>query len=114
MGIVVASLGIDYIRRDERGLFPLLRSFVASGLTAAASNAVPHGMPKQPRRVWFAAAGNGVQAAEASLDTSQGAADPTGALPGGRLGYDATNIYVFAPAGVTVVEIHAEFEAFGW
>jgi len=88
---------------------PTVNSFVAAGLTAGASNVVPHGLPRAPRRVWLMGVGNAAQAAAASLDTSLGLADPTGFRPGGKTGYDATNIYIFPPAGVTAVVVHVEY-----
>lgn len=109
MAITFTSLGIDDLIVDNRGIFPVTRSFVAAGLTANASNIVPHGLPRTPRRVWLLPVGNAAQSAASSLDTSQGNADPTGNLPGGKLGFDATNIYIFPPAAVTVVIVHVEY-----
>ncbi len=99
----------DDLLVDERGGTPRMQSFVAAGLTGGASNAVPHGLPRAPRRAWFTAVGNATLGAPPSLDTSQGSADPTGLLPGGKLGYDATNVYIFAPTGVTAVMVHLEW-----
>jgi len=91
------------------GSFLSKGTFAISGLTANASNTVAHGLPRTPRRVLLTGVGNAAQAAAASLDTSQGAADPTGLLPGGKLGFDATNLYIFPPAGVTAVIATVEY-----
>jgi hypothetical protein len=39
--------------------------------------------------------GNGAAGALVSLDTSKGVTDPSGALAGGKLGFDQTNVYVY-------------------
>ena len=64
----------------------------------APSNTVPHGLPRTPKRVWFTGYGSGANAPDCSLDTSTVAA-----------GFDATNIYIFTPAGVTAVLAHVEY-----
>jgi hypothetical protein len=39
--------------------------------------------------------GNGAPGVLASLDTSQGAADPSNSFAGGKLGFDKNSIYVY-------------------
>lgn len=97
MSISVSSANPDLVT-DNRGIFPALTTLSVMGLTAAATNPVPHGLPRIPRRVWFTAVGSGVNAANCSLDTSSVAA-----------GFDATNIYIFTPAAVTSVLAHVEY-----
>jgi hypothetical protein len=97
MAISVTSSAGD-ILVDNRGVFPDLVTLSISGLTANATNPVPHGLPRTPKRVWFTAVGSGAYAADCSLDTSTAAA-----------GFDATNIYVFTPASVTSVLAHVEY-----
>jgi hypothetical protein len=48
--------------------------------------------------VWFTAVGDGANAPNCSLDRATAAA-----------GFDATNIYIFTPAGVTAVLAHVEY-----
>jgi hypothetical protein len=48
--------------------------------------------------VWFTSVGSGANAPNCSLETSSVAA-----------GFDATNIYVFTPEGVTDVLVHVEY-----
>jgi hypothetical protein len=67
-------------------------------MTGAASNTVAHGLPRNPKRVWFTAIGSGANVANCSLDTSTVAA-----------GYDGTNIYIYTPTGVTTVLAHVEY-----
>ena len=109
MAIAMNLLGGGDLLVDERGQRRRVESFAATGLTAGASNAAPHGLPHRPRRVWFTAVGNAALATPPSLDTSQGDADPTGSLPGGKLGMDATNIYIIMPAGETVALVNVEW-----
>jgi hypothetical protein len=97
MAISVTSSAGDVLV-DNRGAMPDLATLDITGLTANASNTVPHGLPRTPRRVWFTALGSGVNAANCSLDTSS--------VPAG---YDATNLYIFTPASVTSVLAHVEY-----
>jgi len=97
MGISVSSSSPD-ILVDNRGIMPDLVTLTITGLTAEASNPVPHGLPRTPKRVWFTAVGSGVNAPNCSLDTSTVAA-----------GYDATDLYICTPAGVTSVLAHVEY-----
>jgi hypothetical protein len=97
MGISVLSASPD-ILMDNRGIMPDLVSLAITGMTANASNTVPHGLPRTPKRVWFTAVGSGVNAPNCSLDTSAVAA-----------GYDRTNLYICTPAGVTGVLAHVEY-----
>ena len=97
MAISVTSSASDVLV-DNRGAMPDLATLDITGLTANASNTVPHGLPRTPRRVWFTALGSGVNAANCSLDTSS--------VPAG---YDATNLYIFTPASVTSVLAHVEY-----
>jgi len=48
--------------------------------------------------VWFTGIASGANAPACSLDTSSVAA-----------GFDATNIYIFTPSGVTSVLVHVEY-----
>jgi len=97
MAISVSSANSD-ILMDNRGIMPDLVTLTITGMTATATNTVPHGLPRTPKRVWFTAVGSGVNAADCSLDTSTVAA-----------GFDGTNLYVFTPASVTSVLAHVEY-----
>jgi hypothetical protein len=97
MAISVSSASAD-ILVDNRGVFPDLVTLSITGMTASATNTVPHGLPRTPKRVWFTGVGSGVNAAACSLDTSTVAA-----------GFDATNLYIFTPASVTAVLAHVEY-----
>jgi hypothetical protein len=92
------STGNPDILLDNRGVILHLVTLTITGMNAGASNAVPHGLPLTPRRVWFTAIGSGVNAAGCSLDTSTVAA-----------GFDGTNIYIYTPANVTSVLAHVEY-----
>jgi hypothetical protein len=107
MAIAASEINTDVIC-DNRG--PYLRSatLVVTGLTASGANTIPHGLPVAPRRVWFTPVGDAALGALASLDTSQGNTDPTGTLVGGKLGYDATNVYVYV-GSMTQLLLHAEY-----
>jgi len=97
MAISVSSASSD-ILVDNRGVMPDLVTLTITGMTANASNTVPHGLPRAPKRLWFTALGSGVNAPNCSLDTSSVAA-----------GYDGTNLYVFTPAAVTSALAHVEY-----
>jgi len=97
MAISVTSASPD-ILMDNRGVMPDLVTLTITGMTANASNTVPHGLPRTPKRVCFTAVGSGVNAPNCSLDTST--------VPAG---YDGTNLYVCTPAGVTSVLAHVEY-----
>jgi hypothetical protein len=97
MAISVSSSASD-ILVDNRGVFPDLVTLSITGMTANASNTVPHGLPRTPKRVWFTGVGSGVNAAACSLDTSVVAA-----------GFDGTNIYIYTPASVSSVLAHVEY-----
>ena len=97
MSIAVSSANQDLVV-DNRGYLPALATLDVTGMTAGATNTVPHGLPRIPRRVWFTGIASGANAAACSLDTSSVAA-----------GFDATNIYIFTPAGVTSVLVHVEY-----
>jgi hypothetical protein len=97
MAISVSSSNPD-ILVDNRGMHPDLVTLTVTGMTAGASNTVPHGLPRVPKRVWFTAIGSGVNAANCSLDTSTVAA-----------GFDGTNLYIFTPASVTSVLAQVEY-----
>jgi hypothetical protein len=97
MAISVSSASAD-ILVDNRGIMPDLVTLTITGMTASASNPVPHGLPRTPKRVWFTGVGSGVNAAACSLDTSTVAA-----------GFDGTNIYIYTPASVTAVLAHVEY-----
>ncbi len=97
MPISVSSANPD-ILLDNRGIMPDLVTLTVTGMTASASNTVPHGLPRVPKRVWFTAVGSGANAPSCSLDTSTVAA-----------GYDGTNLYICTPAAVTSVLAHVEY-----
>jgi hypothetical protein len=97
MSISVTAAARDLVV-DNRGYFPVLATLTVTGMTANASNSVPHGLPRAPKRVWFTAIGSGAYAADCSLDTSTASA-----------GFDGTNIYIYTPAGVTSVLAHVEY-----
>jgi hypothetical protein len=115
MGIVFKKVNGD-VYKEQYGPIVHLDTFVASGLTAASQQTVPHGLglggvgqPPGIRRVWLQCCGNAAAAATSTLDTSQGLADPTGTLPGGKLGFDNTNIYVVTGSSVTTLIIHVMY-----
>ena len=97
MSIAVSRANSDLVV-DNRGYFPAITTLTVTGMSGGATNAVPHGLPRIPRRVWFTAIASGANAADCSLDTSTVAA-----------GYDTTNIYIFTPAGITTVLAHVEY-----
>ena len=107
MAISVNQIRSDVVC-DNRG--PYLRSatLVVAGLTGSAANTIPHGLPTTPRRVVLQSIANGAVGALATLDSSQGLADPTGKLAGGKLGWDATNIYVYVGADTQLLA-HVEY-----
>ena len=106
MGITLKSLGRD-VRQSLTGPNIWAESFVATGLTANAANTLPFpvSLPQVPNRVSLTAVGNGAAGALVSLDTSQGATDPTGSFAGGKLGYDKINTYVFIGAATQCVVV---------
>ena len=75
----------------------MTETFAATGLTASGANTVPFpvALPAVPRRVFLTPVGNGAAGATVSLDTGQGATDPTNSFAGGKLGFDKTNLYVY-------------------
>jgi hypothetical protein len=97
MGISVFEAQQDLLV-DNRGMIPVVATLTVTGLTENATNTVPHGLPRAPKRVCFTGIGSGVNAAACSLDTSS--------VPAG---YDATNIYIFTPPDVTSVLVHVEY-----
>ena len=94
----------------ENQMLIFRETFAATGLTANAANTVPFPslLPTVPRRVFLTPVGNGAAAALVSLDTSQGAADPTGSFAGGKLGVDATNVYLYI-GNATQCEITVDY-----
>jgi hypothetical protein len=73
------------------------RTFQATGLTPNGANTVPFPdrLQSVPLRVFLTPVGNGAAGALVSLDTSQGAADPSNSFAGGKLGFDQNNLYVY-------------------
>jgi hypothetical protein len=96
-GITVSRASSDLLV-DNRGYMPVVATLTVTGMTGAASNTVAHGLPRIPKRVWFTAIGSGANVANCSLDTASAAA-----------GFDATNIYIYTPTGVTTVLVHVEY-----
>jgi hypothetical protein len=47
--------------------------------------------------------GNGCPGPQVTFDSSQGAADASGALSGGKLGYDQNNVYLFVSCGTECI-----------
>jgi hypothetical protein len=70
-----------------------------SGLTTNGANTIPHGLPRDPRRVVPIPVNSGGIGVLLTLDTSQG--DATSALGAGHLGWDKTNIYIYIGNGPT-------------
>jgi hypothetical protein len=97
MSIAVSRASSDLLV-DNRGYQPAFATLTATGMTGGASNTVPHGLPRVPRRVWFTAIASGANAPNCSLDTSTVAT-----------GYDAANIYIYTPANITGVLVHVEY-----
>lgn len=96
MGITLKSLGRD-VRQSLTGPNLWTESFAATGLTANAANTLPFpvSLPQVPNRVLLTAVGNGAAGALVSLDTSQGATDPTGSFAGGKLGFSNADVFVY-------------------
>jgi len=85
------------MRETQGGPLIMTDTYAATGLTANSANKVPFPSPLNtvPRRVSLPPVGNGAVGAVVSLDTSQGAADPSGCFAGGKLGVDQNNLYVY-------------------
>jgi hypothetical protein len=111
-----AAMKLLYREHVETDVGSLLRStYVCYGLTPSGANTVPFpspGLMVTPRRVSLTPVGNGALGVAVTLDTSQGAADPTGELAGGKLGVDNTNLYVYIGAG-TQFEVTVEHSPHG-
>lgn len=97
MSIKLASLGRNVWQAGGQGPNIWTESFAATGLTANAANTLPLPMslPHVPFQVFLTPVGNGAAGALVSLDTSQGATDPTSSFAGGKLGFDQSNVYVY-------------------
>jgi hypothetical protein len=93
---------------DNRGPYLHKATLVVTGLTPSAANTIPHGLPTTPRHVMLQSIANAALGALATLDDSQGIADPTGTLAGGKLGFDATNVYVYVGADTELL-VHIEY-----
>jgi len=96
MSATMKNINMD-ASQTEAGSFVIRRTFAATGLTPNAANTVPfpERLPIVPLRVFLTPVGNGAAGALVSLDTSQGAADPTNSFAGGELGFDQNNLYVY-------------------
>jgi hypothetical protein len=95
---------------ETQSVWIFRETFAATGLTASGPNTVPFPspLPTVPRRVFLTPVANGAAGALVSLDTSKGAADPTGSFAGGNLGVDATNVYLYIGAA-TQCEIIVDY-----
>ncbi len=96
------SASMKSINRDARqnqlaGPMIFTETLAATGLTANSANTIPWpvAIAQVPVRVSLTPVGDGAVGAVASLDTSQGAADPSGAFAGGKLGMDVNNLYCY-------------------
>jgi hypothetical protein len=89
----------------QRGAEIARVTYACTGLTASTNNTVafPATLPRVPRRVWLTPVGNAAMGVIISLDTSQGAADPSGQLAGGYTGVSASNLYVYIGAGTQFI-----------
>ncbi len=96
MSAKMSSL-IKEMHETQEGPWIFTETLAATGLTAngAATVPFPVALPAVPRRVFLTPAGNGAAGALVSLDTSQGATDPTNSFAGGKLGFDKNNLYVY-------------------
>ncbi len=94
-GITVGKSVQSELISDNRGPFLKFAYIPVTGLTASASNTIPHGLPFSPRVVVPVA----MPAGSIALDDTQGNADPDAVLTGGHLGFDSTNVYVVCGAG---------------
>ncbi len=85
------------IYQSQSGPWLMMETFAVTGLTASGSNTVPFPtpLPAVPRRVSLTPVGNGAAGALVSLDTSQGATDPTNSFAGGKLGFDKNDLYIY-------------------
>jgi hypothetical protein len=93
---------------DNRGPYLRKATLVVTGLSASTANTIPHGLATTPRHVALQSIANATLGALATLDDSQGIADPTGTLSGGKLGFDATNIYVYVGADTELL-VYVEY-----
>ena len=96
MSAIMKTINTDVTSTDQ-GPKVIRQTFAATGLTPNGANTVPFPvpLPTVPLRVYLTPAGNGAAGALVSLDTSQGAADPTNSLGGVKLGFDQNNLYVY-------------------
>ncbi len=104
------SLSMD-ARLTKTGPSVYTLTFHAFGLAPNSANTVPfpEPLPYLPLRVFLTPVANGALGAVVSLDSSQGADDPTACFGGsggeplicwGKLGFDQNNLYVFIGNGV--------------
>jgi len=95
MSAQMKSINVDVIQ-TLAGPQVVRETFAATGLMNGA-NTVPFPVPLPivPLRVFLIPVGDGAAGALVSLDTSQGAADPTNSFAGGKLGFDQNNLYVY-------------------
>lgn len=98
MSAAMKSINVDVIQ-TLAGPQIVRETFAATGLTPNGANTVAFPVPLPlstlPLRVFLTPVGNGAAGALVSLDTSQGAADPTNSFAGGKLGFDRNNVYVY-------------------
>jgi hypothetical protein len=96
MSAQMKSINLD-VSQTCQGPWVIRETFAATGLTPNGAETVPFPQALQgvPLRVFLTAVGNGAAGALVSLDTSQGAADPTNSFAGGKLGFDQNNLYVY-------------------
>ena len=96
MSAQMKSINVDVIQ-TLAGPQVVRETFAATGLTPNGANTVPFPVPLPivPLRVFLIPVGDGAAGALVSLDTSQGAADPTNSFAGGKLGFDQNNLYVY-------------------
>ena len=109
MSIKMTSLNKQIVETQE-GPWIITETFAVTGLTASAANTVPFPLALNavPRRVFLTPVGNGAVGALVSLDTSQGATDPTNSFAGGKLGVSTTNLYVYV-GNATQFQVTVEY-----
>jgi len=98
MSATMKSININ-VTQSLGGPQIVTETLAATGLTPNSANTVPFPKPLPLSwplfRVLLTPVGNGAAGALVSLDTSQGDADPTNSLAGGKLGWDRTNVYLY-------------------
>lgn len=100
MSITVTPTYVDIAQLAQQHTL-LVKKAEVTGLTAAAANTIPHGLPHTPIAVVVLPYSNDGSASVVcpTLDGSNGTNGSTNLTD--KLGFDATNVYVITPSAVT-------------